>query len=301
MRPKKYAIIDADSIVYAAGFACQTPRYTIAYHTASFKEFVFDSLSDVKEHLIISLGLPAGTRLTETDCKAMCATFEKTWILEPIANCLHTVDQMMNKIVKATGCHSHMTVLSGTDNFRYYIDPDYKANRKDSQKPKYFDQIRDHFVNKHKAKIVHKMEADDAVGILATAVDEDVDKDYVIVSIDKDLDQIPGLHYNWKKDTHYTITKAEAKEFIYTQLITGDATDNIKGLPKWGPAKAKKLLKGIEWETDPDAENEALRRIGLQYAIMFDDPEAEMLKTLRLVTILRKHPSKEETDEDSER
>jgi len=301
MRPKKYAIIDADSIVYAAGFACQTPRYTIAYHVASFKEFVFDSLADVKEHLIISLGLPAGTKLTETDCKAMCATFEKEWILEPIANCLHTVDKMIHKIITNTHSHSHMTVLSGTDNFRYYVDPDYKANRKDSEKPKYFDQIREHLVKKHKAKIVNKMEADDAVGILATAVDEDVDKDYVIVSIDKDLDQIPGLHYNWKKDTHYTVTKAEAKEFIYTQLITGDATDNIKGLPKWGPAKAKKLLKGIEWETDPDAENEALRRIGLQYAIMFDDPEAEMLKTLRLVTILRKHPSKEETDEDSER
>ena len=59
---------------------------------------------------------------------------------------------------------------------------------------------------------------------------------------------IPGLHYNHMHEVHYEITPKEAAYVFAKQLLTGDTTDNIPGLPKIGAAKAEKLLEGVETE-----------------------------------------------------
>ena len=74
----------------------------------------------------------------------------------------------------------------------------------------------------------------------------------IIAHLDKDINLIPGKHYNWeltrlgkvvREARHYTITDEEALRNFYTQLLTGDVTDNIKGVPGIGPKKAEKLLQ----------------------------------------------------------
>jgi 5'-3' exonuclease len=90
-------------------------------------------------------------------------------------------------------------------------------------------------------------EADDAIGIRAYSLGEN---DYIICSIDKDLDNLRGHHYNFVKNEHYYIAESQAIKNFYRQLLTGDRTDNIPGLAGIGPKKAEKILQDCETEQE---------------------------------------------------
>jgi 5'-3' exonuclease len=81
------------------------------------------------------------------------------------------------------------------------------------------------------------MEADDYLGI-------NQHESSIICSIDKDLLQVPGKHYNIVKKEFYEIDEETGFRNFYTQLLTGDTSDNIKGIAGIGPVKAKKALTG---------------------------------------------------------
>ena len=83
----------------------------------------------------------------------------------------------------------------------------------------------------------------------------------IIISIDKDLDQIPGLKYNWVKDVGYNITEEQGYYNFHIQLMSGDSTDNIPGLPGIGPGKAAKALHGVETESEQFAEVQTMYSI----------------------------------------
>jgi 5'-3' exonuclease len=85
-------------------------------------------------------------------------------------------------------------------------------------------------------------EADDLLGINQTACAENC-VDSIIVTIDKDLLQIPGSHYNFVKCEFKEVTEEEGQYFFYKQLMMGDSTDNIGGCPGIGPKKAEKALE----------------------------------------------------------
>ena len=91
--------------------------------------------------------------------------------------------------------------------------------------------------------MIEGREADDALGCAQT-------KETCIVSIDKDLDMIPGAHYNFVKDQFYEVNEEQAWHSFYKQLLTGDRTDNIPGITGIGPKKAEKLLDGHKGQMD---------------------------------------------------
>ena len=130
--------------------------------------------------------------------------------------------------------------LTGKNNFRYQIATTvpYKGNRVDKPKPKHLAFLRSHLVKEWGASISEGEEADDTIAIEATKLGDNC----VIVSLDKDLDQIVGWHYNFVKRLGYYITPEEALVKLYTQILTGDAADNIKGLFRIGPVKAAKII-----------------------------------------------------------
>jgi len=78
----------------------------------------------------------------------------------------------------------------------------------------------------------------------------------VIVSLDKDLLMIPGLHYSWhieggpatnrwvREAREVEISDIEGLKYFYTQLLVGDPSDNLKGVPGIGKVKASKMLAG---------------------------------------------------------
>jgi len=96
-------------------------------------------------------------------------------------------------------------------------------------------------------EVVNGMEADDALGIYAYAHDPE---DYILVTIDKDIDMIRGHHYGFVKEEKYYITEEEGIRNFYLQILTGDKVDNIMGLKGIGPVKAKRILEKCETELE---------------------------------------------------
>lgn len=137
-------------------------------------------------------------------------------------------------------CQRWSLHLTGKRNFRNEIavTAPYKGNRK-SEKPVHYKLIRDYLVYGWDAVVWDGMEADDAIAIEAT----ELKGDGVIVSLDKDLDQVVGWHYNFVKDNLYYVDQETADYNFYKQFLTGDAVDNIKGVHGIGPKKAEKLLQ----------------------------------------------------------
>ena len=70
----------------------------------------------------------------------------------------------------------------------------------------------------------------------------------VIVSFDKDMLTLPGLHY--RNGEVVEVSLEEADRAFFTQALTGDAADNYPGCPTVGPKTAEKAL--AHWSTERD-------------------------------------------------
>jgi len=160
---------------------------------------------------------------------------------DPIEVATQKLDEMMEGILEATKATKYRAFLTATNdlsNFRRRVFPAYKANRIGKPKPVHYAALRKHLEDEWNAEVVYGIEADDALGIHQTP-------ESVVISVDKDLLQIQGRHYNFVKDLWYDITPEEGSRRFYAQMITGDASDNIKGVPRKGEVAAMKALDGI--------------------------------------------------------
>jgi DNA polymerase-1 len=131
--------------------------------------------------------------------------------------------------------------FSSLHNFRKSIYADYKANRAGKRKPmcirECIEYLREHWT----VEIWDKLEADDVMGILATETRGET----VIFSADKDMATIPNAWHMRNLDDEPTkTTHIEADRAWFMQALTGDSTDNYKGIPGVGPVKAKKIIAG---------------------------------------------------------
>lgn len=151
------------------------------------------------------------------------------------------VDFMMREILKDTESDLYKCFLTGPGNFRYELYPLYKANRKDKPKPRWLQACRDYLVKDWNAVISNGNEADDLIGIEATESDSMVD--YVICSIDKDLKQIPGHHFNFVTKDKAFVSPMEGLKSFYKQMILGDVSDNIPGFDGKARQKWPKFLQ----------------------------------------------------------
>lgn len=127
--------------------------------------------------------------------------------------------------------------------FRWQLWNGYKANRV-KPKPVHYDFIKELLITEWDTRIAHGMEADDALGI-GQRYNPDIlssSKKTVICSIDKDLMQIPGLHYNFVKKEWSEVTPIEGERSFYRSILVGDVSDNIKGCRGIGPVKAHKAI-----------------------------------------------------------
>jgi len=132
--------------------------------------------------------------------------------------------------------------LSGKGNFRYdyAVTADYKGNRKGMDKPKHYEFLRELMLAEYDADLSTNEEADDTISIKATEMGDEA----VIVSLDKDFDQVQGWHYNFAKKDLYYVTDEEGLLNFYMQFLEGDRIDNIIGVKGIGKVKARKLLEG---------------------------------------------------------
>jgi len=177
--------------------------------------------------------------------------------------CMSIIDRRVKEITDNLCCTEYYGYLTGKGNFRDELAKAdvYKGNRS-SPKPHWFQHIRTYLQMQHKATVVNGMEADDAIAIDMTA-----DQSVICVSRDKDLRQVQGWHYGYSvgKQPEYPLQYVDfigdlqlptprkvigtGIKFFWSQVLTGDATDNYKGLRKFGPVGAYELLKDV---VDPD-------------------------------------------------
>ena len=129
--------------------------------------------------------------------------------------------------------------------FRHTIFPEYKANRKNKRKPLALYTMIKQVGQKYKSASYTGLEGDDVMALLATS------KQYpnpVIVSPDKDMRTVPCTLL--ANDDMELITKKKADRHWMIQALTGDTTDNYKGIPGCGPVTAEKILGDAKTLTD---------------------------------------------------
>lgn len=148
-------------------------------------------------------------------------------------------DFILNTMLDEINAKEQVLFLTGKNNFRYQIYPEYKAFRANKPRPKWEQAVKQHLVDQWQALYIDGMEADDALGIAQYAAPKN---STIICTIDKDLNMIEGWHYNFVKKEKYYVKDEEGIRFFYYQLLVGDPTDAIKGVVGIGPKKAAKLL-----------------------------------------------------------
>jgi hypothetical protein len=183
-------------------------------------------------------------------------------------------------------CTDFLMAVKGENNFRNLIFPDYKMNRhKDLNKQnKFVPIIRKLAVVSDLAIPSDGREADDLMRIWAEEA-RLAGQDYIICSIDKDLRCIPGRHFYMRKNEEkvFEMTEEAALKFFYTQLLKGDPTDNILGIPKIGEIKAEKLLRPF------NTEEEYQECVVEQYLTAYNEEWEEQLIINGRLLYLQKH------------
>ena len=195
--------------------------------------------------------------------------------------CKAEVDSQIATLKENLEAKNVRIALTSHINFRKDVMPSYKDNRKQKRKPLILPVLRQYLIEKYKAYCWEGLEADDVLGILATTPDPYYDFEKIIVSIDKDMNQIPT---NVSEDgvTFKSISKKDADYFFMVQTLTGDSVDGYTGLPSVGPKSAEKILG------DPDKPIEELWKLVLKAYEDKGFTKDEAIQQARVARILRK-------------
>lgn len=236
-------IIDADPIIYAAGFAAQTTTY----------EYVLQDASGGPMQLAFENGNEALKVIRANKYDVL----DKTVHVESkdVSFARQAAKTQLESIVKR--CRAELGVsdaaveiyLSGPGNYRYAVATiaPYKGDR--PPPPIHYQALRDYLTQRWNAVVVSGMEADDKVSIRCRELASD-GIPCILATIDKDLDQVPCKHYGYRDHVFYSVDAEEAELVFWRQCVSGDSTDNIPGCYKIGETKAAKLIAA--WSSHHD-------------------------------------------------
>lgn len=155
---------------------------------------------------------------------------------------------LLYRIITTTDADDFEVYLSGSENFRYKLFPEYKANRP-KERPRYLEPLREYLITEWSAKTTCGYEADDALSLEATKLTKE-NTTFTIASIDKDLKQVPGKHYNFVTEMFEEVDEVQGLRNFYKGLLIGDTVDNIKGVTGIGKAKAERAIGPLHEERD---------------------------------------------------
>ena len=231
-------LVDGDIVVYSVAHACESRYYEVQDPDIGLSN-VYRSKTAVRSAIpgfdtreLVPIITCAGERAAE-DITRRCF---RSW--QDKTDKREVVVYLTNRDINC--------------NFRKKLYPEYKRNREGLVKPRLYEFMRYLLMKKYGAEVVSGYEADDALGIAQN-------EKTIIVSKDKDLLQVPGLHYNITKSTITKSTKigglklwrdkagkarliGHGFKFFCAQMLLGDPVDNIKGIHRCGPVATFKYL-----------------------------------------------------------
>lgn len=158
------------------------------------------------------------------------------------------LDGLVNKIRTDLACPLRFFIGGPGPTFRHSIARlnKYKDGRK--PKPSHMAALRKFAIAKYGAEEASFEEVDDVISYTQRSRRAD-GKAGIIVSNDKDLDQVPGSHYDWTKGVWHDVSEDSAHRWVWVQTLSGDSTDGVAGCWKVGPAKASAAIDEIYSES----------------------------------------------------
>lgn len=290
---QRVVLVDGDIIKYRIGFAAQATMYHV-YVPYKFPEGHALEGNDIHLPYVFEGKRAFNEWAEKYEIDPATLEWEAKVVPDPIENALHSVRRNLESIQKNTNADRVHVILSGKGNYRDDIatSKKYKGNRDDVARPYHYEEIDKYLREVWKAEVVDGMEADDRLGILqyedymkaqllSTKHKRPVQEctHTIIATLDKDLDMIPGWHYNWTKESKtpgvegwlYFIDPWKANKNFWIQCICGDSTDNIGGVRGLGKKRAEHLIK--ECKTHEEFMSAAKR--AYEQMVQHDMPDAE--------------------------
>jgi 5'-3' exonuclease len=156
------------------------------------------------------------------------------------------VHEYMNFLFSNTEATHAVCFIKGAGNFRKDIAKirPYKGNR-NPKRIKWLEAVYHILEKEYLAIASNGAEADDYIASYAKQL-KDSSEDYIICSHDKDLKQICGKHFDLNDFDFIDIDEKDAAYRLYLQILCGDSSDNIQGIPKVGIKTAAKILDAGE-------------------------------------------------------
>lgn len=213
---------------------------------------------------------------------------------EPIANCIHTLKQMIASYKEATDTKVHFGYSGRGVVFREGVSTvlKYKGNREGALRPVHLEELKEYLIKQHACKIVTGIEADDACTMTTYEAwmkwhktKSDADK-IILAFTDKDYWQCAGHIWhadsgvyspygtgfgNLSWDAEKKKVKGRGRMWLYFQTMNGDDSDNYfansanPGI-KWADKSSFDILK------DATNDKEALESLKKGYQTIYPSP-----------------------------
>ena len=192
---------------------------------------------------------------------------------------LESLDGRLHQMFEQTESTHYAGFLTAGKCFRYAAakTKPYKGNRKYGNKPIIFSALKEYLRQEWNFISIPELEADDLVSIYHNP------EETVICSPDKDvLYQNIGVHYNYGKAEKIVMDETDSTHFLWKQMLMGDSTDGIQGIPKVGAKTADAWLKNINTDKMPTfVLNKYIEKFGYAAGI------SKFAETFKLVYILK--------------
>jgi hypothetical protein len=257
------AAVDADTLLFAPCTWCQK-NTLVATGIATGETSTHKNITAFKGTKTLVLG----GWIAKENVKRVAAglpewersdfTFEKVAVKhgpEVIEKAKTAIQNSIQAILEKPWVEDIRIVIGGQGNYREHIafTQPYKNTR--PPKPLAFLELKEWMIGHfgEKMVIVDGVEADDVVATFgwwgynrAKFVDDLNENPIVMIHTDKDINQVPGWHWNKDSgsDSPHWIDETQAARYFWIQMLTGDTTDCIPGLP--GVTQALAGLFGIK-------------------------------------------------------
>lgn len=298
------ALIDGDNIIFRAAMAIEKQQWQFTHDNGKIDTFPGMHKRDVIKHL------------KEQNQKG---ALQKTWLIEGTAeDAVHNARSLLFKIGKALEVEPGNSIvclaLPDMPSYRKTLAKliPYKEGRVGKHRPVFEREVREYVLQEWKSRTpMNGQEADDIMGTLQT-------DDSVICTVDKDLDMIPGKHYNYVTDEKYEThdgqelyleehttpsgkkskkLKGGGIKWFYAQMLLGDSADDIPHMDKYGPVKVCNLLKDAKTEEEMlKVVQDAYKRDGHTIKGWVTDGEYEYLSELADLLWIQRVPGERKSE-----
>lgn len=228
----RVALIDGDSFAYRIAAAVEKTKYMVT------------TVSDNGKY-----GSTSQEYATHKEAVAAASESGKIWSRKEVGTLKEAADTLEScierSIARAQCTVFHLFLGGGGPTFRDHLARirRYKGNRATKEPPTYLGDLRQYLIRYWGGVVASGEEADDMLSYTAREFSSGPDSIPVIIGYDKDLDQIPGEHYDWVNDKLYTISDAQARLRLWVQVLHGDLGDNIAGCWQVGTSKANRTVR----------------------------------------------------------